>query len=221
MTPKQRQALDFIEDFIAKSKKAPTTIEIMDGLKLNYLRSVSQYLNALEKKGFIKRDRFQQRSITLLDSNSISPFNDTVQVPVIASAGCDTAEVYAQEDFSEYIAVDKSLIDPRRDIVAVKAVGNSMIDAGIKNGDYVLVEVTENVSSGDRVVAIVGEMAVIKRLQQSDRMSVLYPEARGYQPIVMSRDNSKIFGKVLSVIPADTQKSDDVKIEPVISWDGI
>ena len=123
-------------------------------------------------------------------------------IPVISSAGCDAMQVYAQEQYDEYLVVDKKLLDARREIIALKAVGNSMVDAGIKNGDYVLVEVTENVSTGDRVAAVIGDMAVIKRLRISPKAIILEPESKnaGYAPIVM-QDSSKIFGKVLSVIP--------------------
>ncbi|MDP3697858.1 MAG: transcriptional repressor LexA [Candidatus Taylorbacteria bacterium] len=213
LTQKQQETLDFLKAFIARAGEPPTIAELRDGLKLSSLRSVTQRLEALENKGFIGRDRFKHRGITILEGiNPHAPFG-TVQLPVIASAGCDAAKVYAEGRYDEYIAVDKKIVDPRKDIVAIKAVGNSMVDAGIKNGDYVLVEVTEGVGSGDRVIAILGDMAVIKRLKQIPGAIVLESESKngGYAPIVM-REDFKVFGKVLSVIQASYRGEDDIQI---------
>ena len=133
---------------------------------------------------------------------------------MIASAGCDAMEVYAQDEFGEYILVDKNLISVHTNIAAIKAVGDSMQDAGIRNGDYVIVEVTEEVENGDRVVAILGNMAVIKQFKRAEGVVYLHPEnASGdYHPIIVGAEDTKIFGKVLSVIPG-VEWVDDIKIE--------
>lgn len=211
ITSKQQETLEYLKRYIARNGESPTMTEIRKDLGLKSIRSVTQRIESLEAKGLIKRDRFQHRSIRLIENNSRSPLG-TIQVPVIATAGCDAAEVYAEEQYDEYLHVDQSLVRGAKDIVALKATGSSMIDAGIRNGDYVLVEVTENVSNGDRVVAILGDMAVIKRLHVTPVATILMPESEGngYSPIVMSGENSKIFGKVLSVIPMNF--NDDYEI---------
>ncbi len=210
LTPKQRETLEFIRAYAARTGQPPTIKELQEEFRVKSLRSVTQRLESLEAKGFIRRDRFKHRGITLLDTRSASPLG-TAMIPVISSAGCDALQVYMQEQFDEYLVVDKKLLDARRDIVALKAVGSSMVDAGIRNGDYVLVEVTENVSSGDRVAAVIGDMAVIKRLRIAPNATILEPESSvgGYSPIVM-QDGSKILGKVLSVIPM-SDRNDEVQ----------
>ena len=85
-------------------------------------------------------------------------------------------EVFAQDEFGEFIAVDKKLLGRATSIAAIKAIGDSMIDAGIHNGDYVIVEVTDRVDNGDRVVAIIGNMAVIKRFTKEREMEFLSHE---------------------------------------------
>jgi repressor LexA len=215
LTPVQEETLAIIKRYIAHYGQSPTLTELQKELKLNSLRSVTQRIEALERKGFIARDRFQHRSIKLLQTlNSQYLVSDFVVVPVIASAGCDAMEVYAQDEFGEFIAVDRKLLGRATSIAAIKAVGDSMEDAGIKNGDYVIVEVTDRVENGDRVVAIIGNMAVIKRLEQAKGYSILHPEnaSAHYAPIIVSQEDSKIFGKVLSIIPG-TEWQDDVKIE--------
>lgn len=211
LTPKQQETLTFIKDFVSQHGNSPTIKEIQSSFNLNSLRSVSQRLEALERKGLIKRDSFKHRNIVVLDSN-MPMGTGVVQIPVILSAGCDAQQVYAQEAYDEYLFVDKQLTDMKKEIVAIKAIGNSMIDAGIHNGDYVLVEVTDNVQNGDRVVAVVGEMAVIKRLKKVSGSTILEPESEGngYSPIVLT-DNSKIFGRVLSVIPYSSGSNDNIQ----------
>jgi len=214
LTPAQEETLSLIKSYIAKHGKSPTITELQKSLKLASIRSVTQRLESLEKKGFIRRDRFQHRSIKVLENVSVYMAQDFIAVPVIASAGCDAMDVYAQDEFGEFIAVDKKLLGRATSVAAIKAVGDSMEDAGIKNGDFVVVEVTDRVADGDRVVAIIGNMAVIKRYTTSGDYVVLQPENRGgnYHPIVVKEEDSKIFGKVLSVIP-NTDWEDDIKIE--------
>lgn len=214
LTPAQQETLSLIKNYITTHGKSPTITELQKSLKLASIRSVTQRLESLEKKGFIRRDRFQHRSIQVLEDVSVYMAQDFVAVPVIASAGCDAMDVYAQDEFGEFIAVDRKMLGRATSVAAIKAVGDSMEDAGIKNGDYVIVEVTDRVQDNDRIVAIIGNMAVIKRYTHSGDYVVLQPEnkAAGYHPIVVREEDSKIFGKVLSVIP-NTEWEDDVKIE--------
>ncbi|MFZ2500557.1 MAG: transcriptional repressor LexA [Minisyncoccia bacterium] len=212
LTPAQEETHSFLKRHIAKHGQSPTIVELRDEFKLRSLRSVTQRLETLERKGLIKRDPFQHRSIQILERASIP--SGFIEVPVIASAGCDAMEVYAQDEFGEYILIDKSMVNVHTNIAAIKAVGDSMQDAGIRNGDYVIVEVTEYVENGDRVVAIVGNMAVIKRYTKAGDVVFLNPENKdgGYHSIVVNQEDSKIFGKVLSIIPG-TEWVDDIKIE--------
>lgn len=215
LTEVQEETLMLIRQYMAKYGHPPTITELQEELGLRSVRSVTQRLEALERKGFISRDKFQHRSIKILKSVSVQYITgDFIAVPVIASAGCDAMEVYAQDEFGEFIAVDKKLVGKAVSIAAIRAVGDSMQDAGIKDGDHVVVEVTDKVEQGDRVVAIIGNMAVIKRYTKSKGAVILEPENRegGYMPIVVSEEDSKIFGKVLSVIP-NADWVDDIKIE--------
>ena len=217
LTPAQKETLTLIQTHTDKHGKSPTITELRDMLKLRSLRSVTQRIEGLEKKGLITRNRFQHRSITILDGVKSQMSSDLIQVPVIASAGCDAMDVYAEQSFGEYIVVDRSLIGGRKDhtnIAAVRAVGDSMQDAGIHSGDYVIVEVTDRVENGDRVVAILGNMAVIKRFERVDEVVYLNPENKygTYHPIVVREEDSRVFGKVLSIIPG-TEWVDDIKVE--------
>ena len=202
LTDKQQETLDFIVTFMKKNGTAPTINEMREGLKLSSLRSVTQRMEALERKGFITRDRFQHRGISILKAMDPSRPLGTIRLPLIASAGADALRVYAQEQYSEYLTVEKDMVpDLRKEVVAIRVIGNSMLDAGLRSGDYVLVEVGEHPNNGDLVVAILGDMAVVKRLQITPDAAILKPEVKSgmYQPILMN-DTSKIFGKVLKTI---------------------
>ncbi|KND51756.1 MAG: repressor LexA [Parcubacteria bacterium C7867-001] len=214
LTPAQSETLLYIKQYVKKNAQPPTMTELRTGLKLRSLRSVMQRIEALERKAFLKRNKFQHRSIMLLENADYLSDSGFIEVPVIASAGCDAMDVYAQDEFGEFITIDKKLVGDKSNIAAIRAVGDSMEDAGIRSGDYVVVEVTESVTGGDRVVAIVGNMAVIKRYSNQDGIVVLHPENKdaGYNPIVVRQEDSRIFGKVLSIIPG-REWVDDIKIE--------
>lgn len=207
LTKKQEETFAFVKSFFTKHKEAPTITELAEGLGLKSFRSVTQRLEQLEKKGLIKRDSFKRRGISVLENQTPASLG-MMRVPVIASAGCDATEIYSQSLSGEYLMIDRTLAKGKTDVAIVKAVGGSMLDAGIRNGDYVLVEVTENVSNDDRVVALIGDMAVIKKYRRTGGVVVLQPEASGYDPIMVTEENSRIFGKVLSVIPMSAQPDD-------------
>ncbi len=214
ITPAQQETFSYLKKYIAKNSESPTILDMSKEFGLRSLRSVTQRIEALERKGLIMRDPFQHRGIQVLMGDSSGISSGTIQIPVIASAGCDAMEVYAQDEFGEYILVDKNLLSVHTNIAAIKAVGDSMQDAGIRNGDYVIVEVTDAVDNGDRVVAIIGNMAVIKQYKKVEGVVYLNPENNSgeYHPIIVGQEDSKIFGKVLSIIPG-TEWVDDIKIE--------
>ncbi len=214
LTPKQKETLNFIESYISTNKFSPLVSEIQKHFKLKSLRSVTQRLDSLEQKGLITRSRFQHRGIMVVNNNTFSIGKNFIQVPVIASVGCDNQSVYAQETFGQYLTVDESVINHHKDVFAFKAEGNSMADAGIKNGDYVLVEQTPYVKNGDRVVAIVGDMAVLKRFQRTGDNIILQPEAKGYQPIIVG-ENFKIFGKFIKTISMSSEQEEDIHFDPI------
>lgn len=216
LTKNQQQVYEKIKSYIEMTGTSPTVDKLRQMLSLSSLNSVSQYLAAPEKHNLIKRRLHQRRGIELVAAGD-SSHQGTVILPVIASAGCDALNVYAQHTFDEYLTVERSYIPPRKhpeNLVLFRAVGESMNAAGIASGDYVLVERTASVSSGERVVAAIGEAAVIKRLRRVGATAVLAPESTDprYQRIVM-KDDARIFGRVLDVIKMSDE--DDVVFETV------
>jgi repressor LexA len=211
ITSKQKRVLDNIELYIKAKGEPPTLDELRKNLGFKSIRTVTQYLEALEKKGFILRRKYSRRNIELRAVDAEGTAATLVSVPVVANVGCDDLSVFAQERSDEFLQVDKQIVDDAGDIVAVRAVGESMLDAGIKSGDYILVQFTDKVKSGDRVAAIIGDMVTVKRLERRQGVTILYPESKDpkYKPIVL-RDDFKIAGKVLCIIPAAVAEFNDV-----------
>src|ERR1700677_2768512 len=170
LTEKQKQFYESLKQLMKKSGESPTVAELVRLMKFSSPRAVTQYLESLESKGLIERRRYEARGIRLISGNDGSTNADSddnkegsaragiamINIPVIASAGCDQMAVFAQRNFGDYICVATELLQgvKKDNVVCVKAVGDSMLDAGIKTGDYVLVEVTEGVNENDLVVAI-------------------------------------------------------------------
>jgi repressor LexA len=217
LTSKQNKVLEVLKSYVVSSGESPTLDQVRTKLGVKSLRTVTQYLDTLESKGYIMRRKNEKRNIEIVGANSAGLSAMTVSVPVIASVGCDDLSVFAQEEHDEYIEVDKQLVDNSGDIVAVRASGDSMVDAGINSGDYILVQFTENVKNGDRVAAIIDDMITVKRLERRPGVNgqagvtILYPESKDpkYKPIVL-RENFRITGKVLCVIPRLTMEATEV-----------
>jgi repressor LexA len=229
LTVKQQHVLDTLEAYMLKHKEPPTLEELRTSLKLKSLRTVTQYLESLEDKGYITRRKHARRNIELRNVDSDGMPNQTVSVPVVANVGCDDLSLFAQEQYDEFLEVDKTIAEgPYRgepagggggagedgSIVAVRAVGDSMEDAGINQGDYVLIRFTDEAQNGDRVAAIVGDMVTVKRYERKNGVTILYPESKNpkYRPIVL-REDFKIAGKVLCVIPSPHAEITEVVYE--------
>lgn len=222
LTGKQKRVLENISLYIQAKGEPPTLEELRRNLGFKSLRTVVQYLDILERKGYMVRRKYARRNIELRPIDAEGRTETLVSVPVVANVGCDDLSTFAQEQYDEFLQVDKKIVEENGEIVAVRAVGDSMLDAGIQSGDYILVQFTDNVKSGDRVAAIVGDMVTVKRLERRDGVTILYPENKDpkYKPIVL-REDFKIAGRVLCVIPAavaDTEANDITAIAEDI-WD--
>lgn len=215
LTAKQKKFFGTLKAYITKYHKSPTVGELVRLMRFSSPHAVTQHLISLERKGLIRRERYKERGIELrILGNTYE--SETITVPVIASAGCDTMKVFAEKNYGEYICVSNELIRGKniKNIVSIKAIGNSMDDAGINEGDYVLVEMTQAVLENDLVVAVIDGFAVIKKIEFANNAVILRPVSTDphYKPIIMHRD-CVIFGKVLDVIRVP-QKG-DLEIVPI------
>jgi repressor LexA len=215
LTTRQREVLLMIKRYIKEHNVSPTIEEIAEALKVSSTRTVTQYLEALERKGYIHKIKHKKRNIMVTDQENPS-YGETVTLPVVGAAACGSLNVYAEESFNEFIQVSKHFLSGRsvNELMVIRAVGYSMQDAGIEDGDLVIIEFTENIKDGDIVAAVIDGMAVIKRISFTANAVILDPVTSigSYTQIVMRRD-FKVLGKVLHVIKA--VKHDDVEFVPI------
>jgi repressor LexA len=220
LTEKQKQFYESLKRLMEKNGESPTIAELVGLMKFSSPRAVTQYLESLERKGLIERTRYERRGIRLREHNEGE--NNMVNIPVLASAGCDNMAILAQRNLGDYVCIAIDLLKGRNkdNVVCVKAVGDSMVDAGIKAGDYVLVEVAEDGKTGihenDLVVAIIDDFAIIKKIEFSDNAIILHPVSSDpeYKPIILKR-NFQLFGKVIDVIRMKPRPSTEAELEIV------
>lgn len=191
-TVRQQQVLDFIQSHIDNNGYPPTLREICSHLGVSGNLSALRHLEALEKKGYIKRDS-GSRGIALT-----TPANNSASIPVIGTvrAGALTPAV---EDITGYITMDRALLHGGRFFLRVQ--GESMIDACICEKDIVLVRPQPVADNQDIVVAMVEGEATLKRFFREDGAIRLQPENRTMKPIIIPEGSSDvtIIGKVVGV----------------------
>ncbi len=211
LTSRQREIYSFLRQYLEKNEMSPTLDEIRVFLGVSSLNTVVDHIRALEQKGYILRRKHAKRNIELRNNDPLHSLTWPVSIPVRASVGCDDLSIVAEDQYDESIDVDRKLVEGKGDVVAVRAVGDSMNDAGINNGDYVLIELTNEANTGDRVAAVVGDMVTVKKLEKAKGMIILRPESKDpkYRPIILNED-FKIAGKVICTIPGESMDITEV-----------
>jgi len=196
LTSRQRKVLEFISQMIESKGTAPTIREIGKKFKITSTNGVRAVLSSLVKKGYIKRKPLVSRGIELVRQMKSSFIN----VPVLGriSAGLP---VLAVENIEGSIALDKNLFYGG-DIFSLKVQGNSMKDAGIFDGDYVVARQQPNAEKGDIVIAIIGEEATVKKYLPENGKVRLEPANPDFKPILIERKSPKFFiaGKVIGLL---------------------
>ncbi|PKK83269.1 MAG: hypothetical protein CVT49_09215 [candidate division Zixibacteria bacterium HGW-Zixibacteria-1] len=196
LTRRQREILEYIENMIGEVGKSPTIREI--GLKFNIssTNGVRAHLEALIKKGYIRRQELISRGIELVRALS----GPVRKVPLVGAVPAGNP-IDAIENVEGEFAVDTSFL-PSGETFTLRVQGDSMKNAGIFDGDYVLVKKQKDAEPGDIVVAIIGEEATVKRYQPKSGRIILKPENDAYEPIVVDRNSPQfqIAGKVVGLM---------------------
>ncbi|HOR01722.1 MAG TPA: transcriptional repressor LexA [Candidatus Woesebacteria bacterium] len=195
---RQKQILDYIEKNISDLGYAPTLTEIAQHLGLSSLSTVHEHLSVLEKKGLIRRYRGAVRGIELLKKETEEKVDGLIELPVLGFIACgEPIEPYT--DPNATLAVNSSLIRPGDKSFVLQAKGDSMIDDGILNGDYVVVKEQRNAYDGDIVVAVLKNgFATLKRFYKEATRIRLQPANSTMSPIYVT--DVEIRGKVVAII---------------------
>jgi len=169
LTHRQQTVLETIRAWIRKQGYPPTIRELGSQLGIKSLRGVTTHLDAIAKKGFLKRDS-RARSISL--SDLVAPFEQAIRVPVVGRIRAGTA-VLAQEHVEGHVVVDGAWLktkpaDSAAEHFSLKVRGDSMLSAGILDGDYVIVRQQPTAEDGDIIVALTGDDATVKSFVKED-----------------------------------------------------
>ncbi len=203
LTERQQAIFDFIAGIIRSRGAPPTIREIMEAFDINSTNGVRTTLAALEKKGHIRRHARLSRGIELVDQGKTTPAQyDTVEVPVLGRVAAGSP-ILATENIDSSVHVDRSLLPSSGEVFALSVQGDSMIEAGILDGDVVVARQQETADRGEIVVALIDDEATVKRFDPGPDAIRLLPENSSYEPIVVRPDEGidfRIAGRVVGLM---------------------
>ncbi len=202
LTARQRQVLDFIEQETRLRGYPPSVREIGDALGLTSPSTVHSHLNSLQRMGYLRRDPTKPRALEVRwDPNSGAAMErrPVRHVPLVGDVAAGT-NVLAEENVEELLPVPADFTG-EGDLFMVRVRGDSMIEAGILDGDYVVVVQQPTASTGDVVVAgIPGGEATVKRFSARSGRITLTPANSSMEPIVLDEGDVEIYGRVVTVM---------------------
>jgi repressor LexA len=207
LTDRQEEILIFIQQFTAENGYPPTLREIGKNFQISSTFGVKRHLEALVKKGHINIESNASRGISMIrkvqDELTESYFNDEsvfIKIPVLGRVAAGLP-ITAIENMEGSLVVDPMFLKKAEDAFALRIRGDSMINAGINDGDLVIVSPNEQSKNGDIIVAMLNDEATVKRFELKDKKIKLIAENNAYLPIeIKNEDDFKIVGKVKGVV---------------------
>ena len=196
ITKKQSEILEYIKSQILNKGYPPSVRDICEAVDLKSTSSVHSHLETLEKNGYIRRDPTKPRAIEIIDDNFNLVRREVVNVPIIGRVAAGQP-ILAVENVESYFPVPMEFM-PNEQCFMLKVQGDSMINAGIFDGDTILVEQRQTARNGDMVVALVEDSATVKTFYQEADHIRLQPENDSMEPIIVP--SCQILGKVFGVI---------------------
>ena len=199
LSKRQQQILDFIKKEVKTKGYPPSVREIGEAVGLASSSTVHGHLARLESKGYIRRDPTKPRAIEILDPDfsASNQTDDVISVPIIGKVTAGQP-ITAIENIEDYFPLPKRLVSSEDHVFMLEVMGDSMIEAGILDGDYVIVRQQQSADHGDIVVAMTEDNeATVKRFFKEKDHIRLQPENSNLEPIIV-RDCT-ILGKVIGV----------------------
>lgn len=198
ITQKQSEILEYMKNEILNRGFPPSVREICEAVHLKSTSSVHSHLETLEKNGYIRRDPTKPRAIEIVDDNFNLVRRETVNVPIIGKVSAGQP-LLAVENIDGYFPIPSEYMPNNKTFMLVVQ-GDSMINAGIFNGDYVIVEQQQTAENGQKVVALVEDSATVKTFYKENGHIRLQPENDTMEPIIVEQDQFfQILGKVIGV----------------------
>jgi repressor LexA len=196
LTARQKRIYDFLAGAIRDNGYAPSIPEIGKRFKIASTRGVFDHLKALENKGYIKR--VGKRAIQVVSPTGRSAFPEATEIPILGRIRAG-APILAEENIEGFLAVANE-IARGKEAFALKVKGDSMIEDGIFDGDYVIIRRQETAENGDIVCALIENEATLKKFHRQGSVVVLKPANKNYDAITVSKGEFRVLGKATGVI---------------------
>ena len=201
LSDKELEALKIIRNSLVRQGRIPSVRELMIGLNYKSPRSSSVLLKNLETKGILRKK--SNGTYQVVDFEIPEDFGSraqTVKIPLIGSVACGIP-IFADENIEAEVSISIEMIKNGYKYFFLRAEGDSMDEAGIDNGDLLLIRQQQDAEKGDRVLALIDDEATIKEYSKSNGMVILKPKSsnRTHQPIILT-DNFRIQGVIENVI---------------------
>jgi len=203
ISEKQFQIFKFIVDSIKSIGYPPSVREIAEAVGLSSSATVHAHLKKLEDLGYIRRGKGSSRTIEILNSaykpsdENENNLSDITLIPIVGTVAAGTP-ILAQENIEEYFPLTSDFIKDANEVFMLKVKGDSMINAGILDRDYIIVRKQSIARNGEIIVALIEDEATVKRFLKTDKLIKLIPENDFMKPIIVNDVN--IVGKVIGVI---------------------
>ena len=195
ISKKQLEILEYIKSEILRIGYPPAVREICEAVNLRSTSSVHAHLESLEKNGYIRRDPTKPRAIEIIDDTFNLTRREMVNVPMIGQVAAGEP-ILAEQNITNYFPIPMEFM-PNNDTFMLTIKGESMINVGIYDGDYVLVEQCNTARNGEIVVALVDDSATVKTFYKEEGFYRLQPENDDMDPIIVM--DCAILGKVIGV----------------------
>lgn len=195
ITQKQEEILNYIKNEILERGFPPAVREICQAVHLKSTSSVHSHLESLEKNGYIRRDPTKPRAIEILDDSFNMLRREMVNVPIVGTVAAGQP-ILAEQNIDSYFPIPAEYM-PNEQTFILKVKGESMINAGIMDGDSVVVKQQSTARNGDMVVALIEDSATVKTYYKENGHYRLQPENDSMDPIIV--DDVQILGKVFGV----------------------
>ena len=207
LTDRQNEILRFIKEFVRENGFPPTLREIGKSFEIASTFGVKRHLDALEKKGFIRIESNASRGIAIVqqeDEMNIAAASSSEdffsKIPIVGRVAAGSP-ILAMENIEGSVIIDPSFIKKAEDAFALRVRGDSMINAGIFEGDVVIVSPNQKGKNGDIIVAMLDDEVTVKRLEVKNNIMKLIPENEDFQPIqITEKSRFSIIGKVKGVV---------------------
>ena len=160
ISPKQQEILEYIKETVLKKGYPPAVREICEAVHLKSTSSVHSHLETLEKNGYIRRDPTKPRTIEIIDDEFNLARRELVSVPIVGTVAAGQP-ILAAENIEDYFPIPASML-PNPEVFMLRVKGDSMVNAGIFNGDCVIVRSQNTADNGDMVVALLDDSSTVK-----------------------------------------------------------